>query len=116
MYLTSVPKLTSFCLIYSGFKNFRLTININQGYIIKSKLCSSNFSYIMYSTKGVNGNIHFGDSQTKSRKLCCYIMQDDHFHSWFTVEETMLLAAQLKISNDSMNIKEKKMLVSIILY
>lgn len=74
------------------------------------------FLLYFYSTKGVNGNIHFGDSQTKSRKLCCYIMQDDHFHSWFTVEETMLLAAQLKISNDSMNIKEKKMLVTIILY
>lgn len=71
------------------------------------------FSVMIFSTKGVGGNIQFGDSPTKSRKLCCYIMQDDHFHSWFTVEETMLLAAQLKISNDSMNMKEKKMLVSI---
>ncbi|XP_018804492.1 PREDICTED: ATP-binding cassette sub-family G member 1 isoform X1 [Bactrocera latifrons] len=67
------------------------------------------------TTKGVNGNIQFGDSPTKSRKLCCYIMQDDHFHSWFTVEETMLLAAQLKISNDSMNMKEKKMLIEHLL-
>ncbi|XP_067624910.1 ATP-binding cassette sub-family G member 1 [Eurosta solidaginis] len=64
---------------------------------------------------GVSGNVNFGDSPTKSRKLCCYIMQDDHFHSWFTVEETMLLAAQLKISNDSMNMKEKKMLIEYLL-
>ncbi|XP_017466229.1 PREDICTED: ATP-binding cassette sub-family G member 1 [Rhagoletis zephyria] len=67
------------------------------------------------TTSGVTGTVHFGDSPTKSRKVCCYIMQDDHFHSWFTVEETMLLAAQLKISNDSMNMKEKKMLIEHLL-
>ncbi|XP_004531236.1 ATP-binding cassette sub-family G member 1 [Ceratitis capitata] len=65
--------------------------------------------------KGVSGNINFGESPTKSRKNCSYIMQDDHFHSWFTVEETMLLAAQLKISNESMNMKEKKMLIEHLL-
>ncbi|XP_053961340.1 ATP-binding cassette sub-family G member 1 [Anastrepha ludens] len=64
---------------------------------------------------GVSGTINFGDTPTKSRKLCCYIMQDDHFHSWFTVEETMLLAAQLKISNASMNMKEKKVLIEHLL-
>lgn len=42
-------------------------------------------------------------------------MQDDHFYSLFTVEETMMLATSLKISNDCMSLKEKKLLVCLIL-
>lgn len=57
---------------------------------------------------GVSGTIEIG----KARKLCGYIMQDDHFYSCFTVEETMLLAATLKISNKCINMKEKRILVS----
>lgn len=57
---------------------------------------------------GVSGTIEIG----KARKLCGYIMQDDHFYTCFTVEETMLLAATLKISNKCINMKEKRVLVS----
>lgn len=57
---------------------------------------------------GVSGTIEIG----KARKLCGYIMQDDHFYSFFTVEETMLLAATLKISNECIDMKEKRILVS----
>lgn len=67
-----------------------------------------------FTTQGVSGTIDFGDAPN-SRKLCCYIMQDDHFYSWFTVEETMMLAATLKISNNCMSIKEKKMLIEHLL-
>ncbi|XP_037960649.1 ATP-binding cassette sub-family G member 1 [Teleopsis dalmanni] len=67
-----------------------------------------------FTKNGVTGTVKFGEA-LKSRKLCCYIMQDDHFYSFFTVEETMMLAATLKISNNSMNLKEKKMLIEHIL-
>ncbi|XP_013112641.1 ATP-binding cassette sub-family G member 1 [Stomoxys calcitrans] len=67
-----------------------------------------------FTKNGVTGNIKFG-SAAKARKLCCYIMQDDHFYSWFTVEETMMLAASLKISNNSMPIRDRKLLIDQIL-
>ncbi|KAH8403022.1 hypothetical protein KR222_003164, partial [Zaprionus bogoriensis] len=60
---------------------------------------------------GVSGTIEIG----KARKLCGYIMQDDHFYSFFTVEETMLLAATLKISNKCVNMKEKRILIDHLL-
>ncbi|KAM8718010.1 hypothetical protein ACLKA7_004679 [Drosophila subpalustris] len=60
---------------------------------------------------GVTGTIEIG----KARKLCGYIMQDDHFYPFFTVEETMLLAAALKISNKCVNMKEKRILIDHLL-
>ncbi|XP_030080305.1 ATP-binding cassette sub-family G member 1 isoform X2 [Drosophila hydei] len=60
---------------------------------------------------GVSGTIEIG----KARKLCAYIMQDDHFYPFFTVEETMLLAAALKISNKCVNLKEKRILIDHLL-
>lgn len=33
------------------------------------------------------------------RKQCSYIQQDDHLYSTFNVDETMMLAANLKIAN-----------------
>ncbi|XP_060661050.1 ATP-binding cassette sub-family G member 1 isoform X1 [Drosophila nasuta] len=60
---------------------------------------------------GVSGTIEIG----KARKLCAYIMQDDHFYPFFTVEETMLLAAALKISNKCVSLKEKRALVDHLL-
>ncbi|EDW03303.1 ATP-binding cassette sub-family G member 1 [Drosophila grimshawi] len=60
---------------------------------------------------GVSGTIEIG----KARKLCGYIMQDDHFYPFFTVEETMLLAATLKISNKCVNMKEKRILIEHLL-
>ncbi|KAH8378019.1 hypothetical protein KR093_008498, partial [Drosophila rubida] len=60
---------------------------------------------------GVSGTIEIG----KARKLCAYIMQDDHFYPFFTVEETMLLAAALKISNKCVSLKEKRILVDHLL-
>ncbi|XP_022214908.1 ATP-binding cassette sub-family G member 1 [Drosophila obscura] len=60
---------------------------------------------------GVSGKIEIG----KARKLCGYIMQDDHFFPYFTVEETMLMAATLKISNKCVSLKEKRTLIDYLL-
>ncbi|XP_037826696.1 ATP-binding cassette sub-family G member 1-like [Lucilia sericata] len=67
-----------------------------------------------FTKTGVSGTINFGNAP-KARKLCCYIMQDDHFYSLFTVEETMMLATSLKISSNCMSLKEKKLLIEQIL-
>ncbi|XP_017837288.2 ATP-binding cassette sub-family G member 1 isoform X2 [Drosophila busckii] len=64
-----------------------------------------------FTKNGVTGTIDFG----KARKLCGYIMQDDHFYPFFTVEETMLLAATLKISNKCVSMKEKRILIDHLL-
>lgn len=65
--------------------------------------------------QGVTGKVDFGSVQQKSRRLCCYIRQDDYFYSWLTVEEAMLMASTLKISNKSMNMKERELIVENIL-
>lgn len=36
-----------------------------------------------------------------NRKVCSYILQDDNLFPWFTVLESMTLAARLKIGNKS---------------
>jgi ABC-type lipoprotein export system ATPase subunit len=49
----------------------------------------------------------------KSRKLCSYILQDDNLLPNFTIQEIMTMAANLKISNKSMNKHDKQTLVSV---
>lgn len=46
----------------------------------------------------------------KYAKNCSYILQDDNLYPNFTVHETMVLAANLKIAN--MSIDEKNLIVS----
>uniref|UniRef100_A0A1A9V888 ABC transporter domain-containing protein n=1 Tax=Glossina austeni TaxID=7395 RepID=A0A1A9V888_GLOAU len=65
--------------------------------------------------KGVEGSIKFGSNNSKMRKKSCYITQSDHFYNFFTVEESMMLAASLKISSKSMNIRDRKLLIESIL-
>ncbi|KAL5278836.1 hypothetical protein ACFFRR_003454 [Megaselia abdita] len=65
--------------------------------------------------QGVTGKVDFGSVQQKSRRLCCYIRQDDYFYSWLTVEEAMLMASTLKISHKSMNLKERELIIENIL-
>lgn len=48
----------------------------------------------------------------KYAKKCSYILQDDNLYPNFTVHETMVLAANLKIGD--MTIDEKNLIVSII--
>lgn len=47
----------------------------------------------------------------KYAKKCSYILQDDNLYSAFTVHETMVLAANLKIAD--MTADEKNIIVSI---
>lgn len=49
-------------------------------------------------------------SDKKYRNQCCYILQEDNLYPTFTVEETMMLSASLKISGIS--VEEKKQIVS----
>lgn len=47
----------------------------------------------------------------KYSKKCSYILQDDNLYPHFTVHETMVLAANLKIAD--MSTDEKNVIVSI---
>lgn len=61
-------------------------------------------------------NEHHNDLDSKKyRKLCSYILQDDNLFPWFTVHESMTIAANLKISRDCMNREEKQLLIDHIL-
>lgn len=53
------------------------------------------------------------DSIKKNRKLCSYILQDDNLHPWFTVQEIMVMAAKLKISQGSFSHESMTSLVRI---
>lgn len=53
-------------------------------------------------------------SEKKYRSQCCYILQEDNLYPTFTVQETMMLSASLKISGISS--EEKKQIVSVILF
>lgn len=48
--------------------------------------------------------------QPKYAKKCSYILQDDNLYPNFTVHETMVLAANLKIAD--MSVDEKNLIVS----
>jgi ABC-type multidrug transport system ATPase subunit len=73
-----------------------------------------NFSISSSSTKGVKGDLSINGKSLnrKSRKLCSYILQDDNLLPNFTILESMTMAANLKISNKSMNRHDKQTLVS----
>lgn len=76
----------------------------------------SNFNekFRIYSKNGVGGSIHMNDvklGNPKYAKKCSYILQDDNLYPAFTVHETMLLAANLKIAD--MTVDEKNLIVSL---
>lgn len=62
---------------------------------------------------GVSGQVKMNNvsvSDKKYRRQCCYILQEDNLYPTFTVQETMILSASLKISGIST--EEKKQIVS----
>jgi ABC-type multidrug transport system ATPase subunit len=68
------------------------------------------------STKGVKGDLEMGKkTSNNAQKLCSYILQDDNLYPFFTVNETMLIATNLKISSRCMSHKDKQILIDNIL-
>lgn len=51
------------------------------------------------------------DGKQQYRKQCSYILQDDNLYPTFNVQETMMLAASLKIAGISL--EEKELIVSM---
>lgn len=69
--------------------------------------------------EGFTGNIFANGVAVDSKNSeikdnSCYIMQDDYFNPFFTVQESMMLAAKIKLGN-SLNTKSKLLLVSFYL-
>lgn len=63
---------------------------------------------------GVVGQVKMNNakvSEKSYRNHCCYILQEDNLYSTFTVQETMMLSASLKISG--IGLEEKKQIVSV---
>lgn len=57
-----------------------------------------------------------GIKNTKdAKKLCSYILQDDNLYPFFTVNETMMVAANLKISSRIMSMESKQTTIDNIL-
>lgn len=54
-------------------------------------------------------------SANSGQTLCSYILQEDNLYPFFTVNETMLIAANLKISSRCMSQKDKQILIDSIL-
>lgn len=71
------------------------------------------------STDGVRGVIDMGGGNARSssnaQKLCSYILQDDNLYPFFTVNETMMTAANLKISSRISSKESKQNLIDNIL-
>lgn len=67
-----------------------------------------------FRKSGVDGKVQMNEIKLGSSKYtrkCSYILQDDNLYPAFTVYETMLLAANLKIAGISNG--EKKIIVSV---
>ncbi|XP_025412973.1 ATP-binding cassette sub-family G member 4 [Sipha flava] len=67
-----------------------------------------------YNYKGVSGTLKI-NSQIRDeklfRKLSCYIMQEDKIQPMLTLNEVMMFAAELKLSNSTLT-KEKQIIVT----
>lgn len=62
----------------------------------------------MSGTLKINGQVR---DEKMFRKLSCYIMQEDKIQPMLTINEVMMFAAELKLSNNTLT-KEKQMIVS----
>ncbi|XP_050543791.1 ATP-binding cassette subfamily G member 4 isoform X2 [Daktulosphaira vitifoliae] len=72
------------------------------------------YKIILLGHKGVHGSLKV-NSQVRNeklfRKMSCYIMQEDKIQPMLTLNEIMMFAAELKLSNSTLT-KEKQMIVS----
>ncbi|XP_055541549.1 ATP-binding cassette sub-family G member 1 [Wyeomyia smithii] len=67
-----------------------------------------------YTKTGVKGSLHIGTA-VGSNKLCSYILQEDNLHPFFTVQEIMTMACDLKISSRCLKHNDKQRLIDNIL-
>lgn len=62
---------------------------------------------------GVKGSLNIGTT-VGGNKLCSYILQEDNLHPFFTVQEIMTMACDLKISSRCLKHNDKQRLVSVL--
>lgn len=77
---------------------------IPDGFVQSPLSClPSVFPLLLSRNNGVEGTIRIGNrvGRKANQKMCSYILQDDNLFPWFTVLESMTLAARLKIGNKS---------------
>lgn len=67
-----------------------------------------------FTTSGVKGSLNIGRT-VGGNKLCSYILQEDNLHPYFTVQEIMMMACDLKISSRCLQNGEKQRLIDNIL-
>lgn len=70
---------------------------------------------VFFSYKGVSGTLKINNEvrdEKLFRKMSCYILQEDKIQPMLTLNEVMMFAAELKLSNGTLA-KEKQMIVSI---
>ncbi|XP_031623711.1 ATP-binding cassette sub-family G member 1 [Contarinia nasturtii] len=95
------------------FKSGELTAIMGPSGAGKSTLLNILTGFIQ---NGVGGSIHMNDVKLGSQKYakkCSYILQDDNLYPNFTVHETMILAANLKIAD--MSVDEKNLIIDNVL-
>ncbi|CAG9798107.1 unnamed protein product [Chironomus riparius] len=117
VYSVPVPKQKEKKIVLKGvsgrFKSGELTAILGPSGAGKSSLLNI---LTGFTTKGVKGTLEMGKKSSNSaQKLCSYILQDDNLYPFFTVNETMLIATNLKISSRCMSHNDKQILIDNIL-
>lgn len=118
VYTVSVPKQKEKKNVLKGvsgrFKSGELTAILGPSGAGKSSLLNI---LTGFTTNGVKGVLDMGkkSSSSNGQKMCSYILQEDNLYPFFTVNETMLIAANLKISSRCMSQKDKQILIDNIL-
>ncbi|CRK94326.1 CLUMA_CG007841, isoform A [Clunio marinus] len=117
-YTVSVPKQKEKKNVLKGisgcFKSGELTAIMGPSGAGKSSLLNI---LTGFTKQGVKGVLEMGEKNTRydGQKSCSYILQEDHLYPFFTVNETMTIATNLKISDRCMSHDEKQLLIDQIL-
>ncbi|CAH1737686.1 ATP-binding cassette sub-family G member 1 [Aphis gossypii] len=108
---TKVPSRTILKSVNGRFAAGELSCIMGPSGAGKSSLLNSLSGY---NYKGVSGTLKLNNQvrdEKLFRKLSCYIMQEDKIQPMLTLNEVMMFAAELKLSNGTLT-KEKQMIVT----